>query len=285
MKYLIAGRNGQLAQAFIRRFEERALDFKAPDESQFDITDSSSVSRSVDSYKPDVIINCAAYNLVDKAEQEREKAFAVNATGPRYLARAAAQQKAFIVHFSSDYVFDGQKESGLYSEDDATNPLNEYGRSKLNGEGAVREETDKSLVFRLSWVFGEGKQNFIHKLMEWIKSNEYLKIACDEFSVPTYTNTVADITLTALEQGVTGLYHLTNSGFCSRYEWAQAIFRDLGINKFIRPVTSEIFNFPAKRPKFSAMSNDNISRLLNIRIPSWEEGVRSFLRERKLLHE
>jgi dTDP-4-dehydrorhamnose reductase len=285
MKYLIAGRNGQLARAFIRRFEERVLDFSAPDKSQFDITDSASVSGVVDSYKPDVIINCAAYNLVDRAEQEREKAFAVNASGPAHLARAAAKRKAFLVHFSSDYVFDGQKENGLYTEDDAANPLNEYGRSKLTGESAVREEAGKSLVFRLSWVFGEGKQNFIHKLMEWAKNNEYLKIACDEFSVPTYTDTVADVTLKALEQEVTGLYHLTNSGFCSRYEWAQAVLRNLGINKFIRPVTSDIFNLPARRPKFSAMSNDKISRLLDIRIPSWEEGVRSFLRVRKLLHE
>jgi len=285
MKYLIAGRNGQLARAFIRRFEEQALDFEAPDEAHFDITDSVSVSRGVDSYKPDVIINCAAYNLVDKAEQEREKAFEVNAAGPRHLARAAAKRKTLIVHFSSDYVFDGQKENGLYSENDAVNPLNVYGRSKLMGESAVREETDKSLVCRLSWVFGEGKQNFIRKLLEWTKNNEYLKIACDEFSVPTYTETVADITMKAFEQGVTGLYHLTNSGFCSRYEWAQEVFRDLGINKFIRPVTSDIFTFPARRPKFSAMSNDNLSRLLDIRIPSWEEGVRSFLRERNLLHE
>jgi len=285
MKYLIAGRNGQLARAFIRRFEERALDFEAPDEAHFDVTDWVSVSRGVDSYKPDVIINCAAYNLVDKAEQEREKAFEVNAAGPRHLARAAAKRKTLIVHFSSDYVFDGQKENGLYSENDAVNPLNVYGRSKLMGESAVREETDKSLVCRLSWVFGEGKQNFIRKLLEWTKNNEYLKIACDEFSVPTYTETVADITMKAFEQGVTGLYHLTNSGFCSRYEWAQEVFRDLGINKFIRPVTSDIFTFPARRPKFSAMSNDNLSRLLGIRIPSWGEGVRSYLRERKFLHE
>ena len=285
MKYLIAGRNGQLARAFIRRLEELAFDFSAPDKSQLDITDSASVSSMVDSYRPDVIINCAAYNHVDKAEQERERAVAVNATGPAYLARAAAKRKAFLVHFSSDYVFDGQKENGLYTEDDAANPLNEYGRSKLAGEVAVREVVDKSLVFRLSWVFGEGKQNFIHKLMQWAKNDEYLKIACDEFSVPTYTDTVADVTLKALDQGVTGLYHLTNSGYCSRYEWAQAVFRDLGINKFIRPVASSIFNLPAKRPGFSAMSNGKLSSLLDIRIPSWEEGVRSFLHERKLLHE
>jgi dTDP-4-dehydrorhamnose reductase len=285
MKYLIAGRNGQLAQAFIQKFEERAFDFRAPDESHFDITDSASVNDIVDSYKPDVVINCAAYNLVDRAEQEREKAFSINAAGPAHLARAAAKREAFLVHFSSDYVFDGQKENGLYTEDDATHPLNEYGKSKLAGEGAVREEAGKSLIFRLSWVFGEGKQNFIHKLMLWAQSNEYLKIACDEFSVPTYTDTVAGVTLKALEQRVTGLYHLTNSGYCSRYEWAQSVFRELGINKFIRPVASTVFNLPAKRPGFSAMSNEKLSRLLDIRIPSWEEGVRSFLRERKLFHE
>ena len=285
MRYLIAGRNGQLARAFIRLFEERAIDFNALDKSQLDITDSTSVSDIVDSYKPDVIINCAAYNLVDKAEQEREMAFAVNATGPELLARVAARRNAFLVHFSSDYVFDGRKENGLYTEDDTVNPLNEYGRSKLAGEGAVREEAAKSLVFRLSWVFGEGTQNFIHKLILWARSNEYLKIACDEFSVPTHTDTVAGVTLKALEQGVTGLYHLTNNGFCSRYEWAQAVFKELGINKFIRPVTSSFFNLPAKRPGFSAMSNAKLSGLLDIRIPSWEEGVRSFLHERKLLHE
>ncbi|HUI68554.1 MAG TPA: dTDP-4-dehydrorhamnose reductase [Nitrospirota bacterium] len=285
MRYLIAGRNGQLARAFIRMFEERAFDFSAPDESHFDITDSASVSDIIDSYKPDVIINCAAYNLVDKAEQDRNRAFAVNATGPELLARAAALRKVFLVHYSSDYVFDGQKENGLYMEDDAVNPLNEYGKSKLAGEGAVRVEAGKYLVFRLSWVFGEGKQNFIHKLMHWAQSNEYLKIACDEFSVPTHTDTVAGVTLKALEQGVTGLYHLTNSGFCSRYEWAQTIFRELGINKFIRPVASTVFNLPAKRPGFSAMSNEKISRLLDIRIPSWEEGVRSYLHERELFHE
>ncbi len=285
MKYLIAGRNGQLARAFIRKFEERSLDFSAPDESQFDITDFASVTGVVDSYKPDVIINCAAYNLVDKAERERDRAFSVNAAGPAHLSRVAAKGNKFLVHFSSDYVFDGNKENGLYTEDDSASPLNEYGRSKLAGENSVLEDAGKYLVFRLSWVFGEGKQNFIHKLMEWTQNSEYLKIACDEFSVPTYTETVADVTLRALDQGVTGLYHLTNSGYCSRYEWAQQVFRDMGINKFIRPVTLDFFSLPARRPKFSAMNNGKLSQLLDIRIPSWEEGVRSFLHERKLLHE
>jgi dTDP-4-dehydrorhamnose reductase len=278
MKYLITGKNGQLASEFIRRFEERSIDFIAPDEAHLDITDAEKVKTAVEGYGPDVIINCAAYNLVDKAEQDRSLAFAVNAAGPQNLAQAAKAQKAVLVHFSSDYVFDGTKENGLYSEDDTVNPLNEYGTSKFAGEQHVLATNEKSLVLRLSWVFGPGKQNFLFKLREWAKNSEYLKIACDEFSVPTSTATVVDVTLKALAQGVTGRFHLTNSGYCSRYEWARMALRNMGIGKFIRPVSMDSFNLPAKRPKFSAMSNSRIGNILNISIPTWEEAVGSFLR-------
>jgi len=285
MKYLITGKNGQLAQAFIHQFERQAIDFSAPEETQLDITDYNALIKAVTTYRPDVIINCAAYNLVDKAEQDREKAFAVNATGPKNLAQAAASQKSILVHFGSDYVFDGRKESGLYTESDPVNPLNEYGKSKLAGEQHVLEELDQCLILRLSWVFGAGKQNFIYKLTEWARNNEYLKIACDEFSVPTYTGMVVDITLKAIKQGMTGRYHLTNSGFCSRYEWAKMILNTIGVSKFIRPVTMDSFNLPAKRPKFSAMSNSKLAGNLNADIPSWEESVSSFLRESASVHE
>jgi dTDP-4-dehydrorhamnose reductase len=285
MKYLITGKNGQLAQAFINKFRGRSIDFSAPEEAQLDITDYNAAINVVTAYRPDVIINCAAYNLVDKAEQDKDAVFAVNATGPKNLARAAASQKAFLVHFGSDYVFDGQKENGLYTESDPVNPLNEYGKSKLAGEQHVMEELDQCLVLRLSWVFGAGKQNFIYKLTEWAKNNEYLKIACDEFSVPTYTGMVVDITLKAIEQGMTGRYHLTNSGFCSRYEWAKLILNTAGVKKFIRPVSMDTFNLPAMRPKFSAMINSKLAGLLNVEIPAWEESVRSFLREGSSVHE
>jgi dTDP-4-dehydrorhamnose reductase len=277
LKYLIAGRNGQLARAFIRTFEKKAIDFIAPDEAHLDITNLKLVSEAIAGYKPDVIINCAAYNLVDKAEQERDVAFGVNALGPKYLAQAAAQGNAVLVHFGSDYVFDGLKENGLYRESDATSPLNVYGKSKLAGEEYVLEGLDRSLVLRLSWVFGDGPQNFIHKLSEWARNSEFLKIACDEFSVPTSTDTVAAMTLKALEQGVTGRFHLTNSGYCSRYEWARLTLDLLGVHKFIRPVSMDTFNLPAKRPKFSAMSNASLGTLLNVDIPAWQDAVRSFL--------
>ena len=280
MKYLITGKNGQLARAFIRKFEERSTDFNAPDESHLNITDGANVMEAVAAYKPDVIINCAAYNLVDKAEQEREKVFAVNAAGPKYLARAAGKHRAVLVHFGSDYVFDGTKENGLYTEDDPTNPLNEYGKSKLSGEDLAGETGGNFLVFRLSWVYGDGQQNFIYKLAEWAKRSEYLKIACDEFSVPTAADTVVDITLRSLDAGIRGLYHLTNTGFCSRYEWATFIIKQLGIQKFIRPVSMDIFNLPAKRPKFSAMSNARLSDVLNVSIPAWEQAVEAFLRRK-----
>jgi dTDP-4-dehydrorhamnose reductase len=277
MKYLITGKNGQLARAFINKFEELSIDFSAPDESRLDITDPAMVFEIIDSYKPDVIINCAAYNLVDKAEHAGDTAYAVNAIGPRNVARATAKQKAILVHFSSDYVFDGSKNDGLYTESDPVNPVNVYGKSKLAGERYVQEEWGKCLILRLSWVFGEGEQNYVHKVREWSKSSDYLKITCDEFSVPTYTENVVDVSLKALKKGMTGLYHMTNTGYCSRYEWAKLILSSLGINKFIRPVTLDTFPLLAQRPRFSAMSNKKLAELLSIKIPTWEEAVTFFL--------
>jgi dTDP-4-dehydrorhamnose reductase len=281
MKYLITGRDGQLARAFIKTFERRSVDFIAPDESKLDITKEAVVAEAVAGYKPDVIINGAAYNFVDQAEQDRGKAFAVNALGPRHLAQAAAAQKAILVHFGSDYVFDGAKEDGLYTEDDPVNPLSQYGKSKLAGEEEVRKSCDEALVFRLSWVYGDGKQNFIHKLTEWAKNQNPLKIACDEFSVPTHTDLVADMTLRSLDAGIRGLFHLTNSGFCSRYEWARFIVKSLGLKNFIRPVSMDLFHLPARRPKFSPLNNAALSSVLGVTLPGWEKSVEDFLRSRR----
>lgn len=280
MKYLIIGKNGQLAKAFARRLESCSADFHAPDETQCDITNAAGMREIIDSFRPGVIINCAAYNLVDRAEQEQGRAYAVNAEGPRILAEAARDRGAFLLHFGTDYVFDGTKEEDLYHEDDAANPLNEYGRSKLAGEQAVSEVlAGHSLVLRLSWVFGEGQQNFIVKLLQWSRTQEFLRVASDEFSVPTWTETVVDASLKGLERGISGLYHLTNSGYCSRYEWAREILRRKGIVKFIRPVSMDVFDLPAKRPRFSAMGNQLICEELGMTLPSWEEAVGRFLKE------
>ncbi len=278
MRYLVTGSKGQLGREFVKRFEKEYKNFKGVDCDEVDIGDLRSVLTLFETFKPSVVINCAAYNLVDPAEERYCLAYKTNALGVRNLAFASEKYKAFLVHYGSDYVFDGRKKDGFYREEDNPGPLNEYGKSKFLGEVFLREETERYLLLRLSWVFGEGRQNFIYKLLEWAKSNEYLKIACDEVSVPTYTKTIVDVTLKALEKNLSGVYHLTNSGYASRYEWARFILRSVNMDKLIYPVLKDTFNLPAKRPDFSAMSNEKISKSLAIEIESWEEAVQNHLR-------
>lgn len=284
MKFLIFGKNGQLAMEFQRVLTREGEDFLALSHEECDISDLDKILEVFEGYKPDIILNCAAYNSVDLAETNFPEAYKTNALGVRNLLYTSQRCNAFLVTYSTDYVFDGRKEEGLYTEEDEPNPLNEYGKSKLTGEKWVLESRyDRYLIFRTSWIYGEGRQNFIYKLMQWSKENEYLKVAYDEISVPTSTRTIAAVTLKALKGDLTGLYHLTNSGYASRYEWAKKVFEIRGIKKFIKPVSSDIFNLPAKRPKFSAMSNERISKLLNIEIRSWEEELEFFLKQTEVL--
>ncbi|MGB4644278.1 MAG: dTDP-4-dehydrorhamnose reductase [Dictyoglomaceae bacterium] len=277
MRILITGAKGQLGSEFVKRFEKEDKDFLALGHTELDITDLKRVLEVFEEYKPDVVINCSAYNLVDKAEEERVNAIKVNAIGPKNLAFACEKHNSSLVHFSSDYVFDGKKE-GLYVEDDIPNPLNVYGESKLLGEEFIKEETKRFLILRTSWVYGEGKQNFIYKLLSWAKEKEYIKVACDEFSVPTYTGRIVEITLQSIKNGLSGIFHLTNSGYTSRFEWAKVIFKSLNIKKFIYPTYMDEFNSPAKRPRFSAMSNEKIKKILDVEIPDWEKELVRYLK-------
>ncbi|WP_456400356.1 dTDP-4-dehydrorhamnose reductase [Persephonella sp.] len=276
-KYLILGKKGQLGKEFVKTLDTKKNDFVALGHEECDISDLNRVLEIFENVKPDIVINCAAYNQVDNAEGDFATAVKVNSLGVRNLSFACKKFDAFLVHYSTDYVFDGEKEDGLYIEEDTPNPLNEYGKSKLLGEYFLKEETEEYLIFRVSWVYGEGKQNFIYKLTQWAKNNEYLKIAYDEISVPTSTRTIVKVTLKALDNGLTGLYHLTNSGYASRYEWAKKVFEIKGLKKFIKPVSSDIFNLTAKRPKFSAMSNSKISKELSLAIQKWDEELFKFL--------
>ncbi len=279
MKYLILGKDGQLAKEFIKTLNKQNKELTALSHSECDISDLDIVIKFFERIKPDVVINCAAYNLVDNAEKEFWKAYNTNSLGVNNLLFASKEFKSFLITYSTDYVFDGTKEDGLYTEEDEPNPINEYGKSKLTGEKwIIDSEYDKYLIFRTSWVYGEGKQNFIYKLTQWAKNNEYLKIAYDEISVPTSTRTIVKVTLKALDNGLTGLYHLTNSGYASRYEWAKKVFEIKGLKKFIKPVSSDIFNLPARRPKFSAMSNEKLEKILNINISNWFDELEKIIR-------
>ncbi|TCK04462.1 dTDP-4-dehydrorhamnose reductase [Phorcysia thermohydrogeniphila] len=279
MRYLVIGKNGQLGKEFLRKLSEKVnVEVIAVGREECDISNLEQVLSLFSTTKPDVAINCAAYNFVDKAEEDYVTAIKVNSLGIRNLAFASKKYKSFLVHYSTDYVFDGMKRNGLYTEEDTPNPLNEYGKSKLLGEKLLKEETDNFLLFRVSWVYGDGKQNFIYKLLTWAKDREYLMISNNEVSVPTSTKTIVEMTLKALDADLKGLYHLTNSGYASRYEWAKKVLQVKGIRKVIYPVSSEVFNLPAKRPEFSAMSNSKLAKTLDVEIPWWEYELERFLK-------
>ncbi|MCR4663288.1 MAG: dTDP-4-dehydrorhamnose reductase [Endomicrobiaceae bacterium] len=274
MKYIITGSSGQLAKAFIKKFTELNFDFIAPSEQDLDITNKEKISNVFSQYNPDVVINCAAYNNVEFAQQDNTKAVLINKTAVTNLVEETKKYNAKFVHFGTDYVFDGTK-NDLYVETDKTNPLNEYGKSKLAGEQEALKYNN-SLVCRLSWVIGEGQQNFLFKLSGWLKNNKVIKVSSDEISVPCFSFDIANTVITALDKELCGLYHLTNSGKASRYELATEFVK---LNKFdneIVPVPMASFNSKVQRPLFTAMSNKKISTELNINIPDWKEALKKY---------
>lgn len=276
MRILITGAKGQLAKEFQQSLEDYHYQVTALDKESLDISDPDNVKKAFNQYKPDIVLNCAAYNFVDKAEDDFDTAYKINALGVRNLTFACKRNNALLVHYSSDYVFDGKKED-FYTEEDVTNPINSYGMTKLLGETFLREETDNFLLFRVSWVFGEGRQNFLYKLIEWAKKNRVLKVVYDQISVPTYTKDIVNTTLLAINKELRGIYHLSNSGYASRYEVAHYFIERLGLDNLILPVSSEYFQSPAKRPFFSAMSNLKLSKELNVTIPDWKISIERYI--------
>ena len=276
MKILIAGANGQLAREFQKALENYSYTVVALDKESLDISDLNVTAETFSKHNPDIVLNCAAYNFVDKAEEDFDTAYKVNASGVRNLAVACKKNNALLVHYSTDYIFDGTKED-FYTEEDEPDPINNYGKSKLMGEKFLTEETDKFLLFRVSWVFGGGKQNFLYKLSEWGKKNRVLKVVSDQISVPTFTKDIVILTMLAIDKGLRGVYHLTNSGYASRYEVARYFIERLGRDNLILPVNSDYFPSPAKRPYFSAMSNLKLSRAMGVNIPDWRIGIDRYI--------
>ncbi len=272
MRVLITGTGGQLAQEFQTRLRTGSHEVSAPPEDLLDITDIGAVKDAFAASCPDVVINCAAYNDVDGAEGNYEKAYKVNAIGPKILAAASREYKALLIHYSTDYVFDGSKE-GLYTEDDVPCPVNRYGESKRAGEVFVAEEAGQHLIFRTSWLYGDGSQNFLHKLKEWAGKQRVLKVVADQVSVPTYTADAVSATLEACEKGLRGLYHLTNSGYATRYEVARYFLAKIGSTSIVLPVNTSLFPSPAQRPYFSAMSGAKLASVVGHEMPNWKDAI------------
>jgi len=281
MKYLIIGKHGQLAKEFQRLLTSKGEEHLAMSHEEADVRDYVKLNRVFEAYKPSVVINCSAYNQVDKAESDYEEAMKVNALGPYNLALLCREHGSFLVHYSTDYVFDGSKSEGFYTEADEPNPLNKYGLSKLLGERFAMQIANNLLLVRVSWVFGEGTQNFIYKVISWSKEREVLQVSADEVSVPTWARRIALVSYEAINSGLAGLYHVVSSGYASRYEWAKQVLRLCHKENLVVPVPADTFNLPARRPKFSAMSNERISSELAIRIPDWENDLEDYIREAK----
>ena len=250
---LITGSNGQLGSELRYLLDLRDISYVATTTKELDITDKDLVSRYVKELNPSVIYHCAAYTAVDNAEDVgREDNHKVNAEGTRNIALAAKECGATFVYISTDYVFDGTSEIEYLPEDE-TNPQNEYGRAKLEGESAVRELLEKYYIIRTSWVFGEYGNNFVYTMQRLAKDRDRLTIVADQFGRPTWTKTLAEFMVYSVENNVEyGTYHLSNDNSCSWYEFAKEILKDKEVE--VIPIESKDFPQKANRPKYSIMN-------------------------------
>lgn len=285
MRLLILGRDGQVGTALTQLLAPLGT-IVALGRDGADLAHPDALARVVDGEQPDVIVNAGAYTAVDKAESEPELAHLVNADGPAALARAAGERDAWLIHYSTDYVFDGEK-SEPYVEDDATAPLNVYGATKRAGELAISEAGGKHLIFRTSWVHAPGRNNFIAKILGLAQSRDELKVIDDQVGAPTSARLIAEVTARALQQIAhdrplaSGIYHLTAAGETSwhgyaRYVVAEALRRGVTLKvapERVLPVPSTAFPSPARRPHNSRLSTHKLRNALGIDLPDWQADV------------
>ncbi len=284
---LIIGRIGQVGYELRRTLAPlgpvTAVDF--PD---IDLTSGESIRNWVRRTPPSVIVNAAAYTAVDKAETELERSRQINGLAPAVLAEEARKVGALLVHYSTDYVYDGTK-STPYVEDDAPNPLSAYGRSKLAGDLAIRETGCRHLIFRLCWVYGARGQNFMLTIMRLAREREKLRIVRDQVGCPTWSRMIAETTGLALRQvlatgdlgSFNGLYHLAASGYTSWHGFAQAIVARMPEPekkcREIEAITTPEYPLPAKRPAYSVLSCEKLKRVFGLELPQWEQSQEQVL--------
>ena len=274
--YLITGANGQLGTELCYLMDDMELKYEATTLDNLDITDQQQVFETLRRVQPSHIIHCAAYTAVDKAEDEgRDLNYKVNVDGTRYLATAAKELGIPLVYISTDYVFDGNLEDGEYLVDSPTNPMNEYGKAKLQGEEVVRDLLSDYYIIRTSWVFGKYGHNFVYTMRRLAKERPQLTNVNDQYGRPTWTRTLAEFVVFLLQnQSPYGIYHLSNDDACTWYEFAREILKDTDVE--VLPVTSAEFPQKAYRPKHSVMSLQKAKRL-GFTIPTWRDALQQFL--------
>ncbi|MEF9933472.1 MAG: dTDP-4-dehydrorhamnose reductase [Cetobacterium sp.] len=277
---LITGANGQLGYDFQRLFKKENIDFIATDHKELDITDEKSIREFIKDKDIDVIINCAAYNNVDKAEEEEELCYKLNAYAPEVLGKISREIGAKYITYSTDFVFDGEKKTP-YTELDKPTPLSVYSKAKALGEKLVLEVNPEAFVIRTSWVFGIGNNNFNRQVINWSKGKDKLRIVDDQVSSPTYSYDLALYSWKLLNTGKAGLYQLSSGGVASKYDQAKYVLESIGWQGILERGKTSDFPLPAKRAEYSKLDSSKIEKVIGEEIPSWKSGIDRFLDEMK----
>lgn len=290
-KLLLIGSQGQLGKELVPILDNLG-ELTSVSRAELDLTDFAGIKTLINEVKPQIIINAAAYTAVDKAESELNLAEAVNGIAPQIMAATAEKIGASLIHVSTDYVFDGTKNTP-YTEEDLTNPIGAYGKSKLLGEQGIQQTNAHYLIVRTAWVYGTyGKQNFVKTMLRLGKEREELKIVWDQVGSPSWTKDIAEaiallteLSLDNLQKPSPGVYHFTNSGVASWYDFTIAISEEaqkLGFpwkTERILPITTAEYPTPAKRPPYSVLANQKLKGILGDYPPYWRDGLRKMLWE------
>jgi dTDP-4-dehydrorhamnose reductase len=287
MKILLFGNTGQLGWELQRTLAPLG-ELVSVDYPQIDLSQEIQARQLIRQVSPQVIINASAYTAVDRAESEVELAQALNARAPGIMAEEAITCNAALIHYSTDYVFDGNK-GNPYVESDLPNPLGVYGRTKLEGERAVEQVGGVYLILRTSWVYSLRRDSFVTRVLQWSRQQPVLRVVDDQVSNPTWARMLAEVTSQLLAMGGsdlirwladrTGLYHLAGDGYASRLKWARAIVMadphpEEQVTREILPARTVDFPTPAQRPLFSALNCDRFARTFGLRLPGWEDALR-----------
>ena len=283
MKILLLGKNGQLGWELERTLSPLGQ-VTGMDYAELDLNDFDALRAAVRQLQPGLIVNASAYTNVDKAESEPELANAINGTVPGILAEEASRLKASLIHYSTDYVFDGTQDHP-YTEAAITRPLGTYGSSKLAGERAIEAVGGAYMILRTAWVYSLRGNSFVNKVLQWSRQNETLRVVDDQVSNPTWARLLAEVTAQVLARGSEivsqkrGIYHLAGGGYASRFEWAREILKlDLKpaeqVTKHLVPASTRDFPTPAVRPLFSALNCACFENTFGLRLPDWREALR-----------